>query len=107
MPIAEPEQEFRPGRLLWTRHTSLTARILAVNIIALGLLAGSLFYLDNYRRELLAERFVLAKGQAEIAAQAPAVTPEVEGPGTGRWVRVLAIGILVALLIYLYARAGG
>lgn len=54
-------------------------------------------------------RFVdrVAAPPAEIAAQAPAVAPEVEGPGTGRWVRVLAIGILVALLIYLYARAGG
>lgn len=76
--MAEPEQEFRPGRLLWTRRTSLTARILAVNIIALGLLAGSLFYLDNYRRELLAERFVLAKGQAEIAAQALSIASRPE-----------------------------
>ena len=39
---------------------SLTSRILAVNIIALGLLAGSLFYLDSYRNRLLAERFQLA-----------------------------------------------
>ena len=76
--MSEPEQEFRPGRLLWTRRTSLTARILAVNIIALGLLAGSLFYLDSYRRELLAERFVLAKGQAEIAAQALSIADRSE-----------------------------
>ena len=47
---------------------SLTARILFVNIIALGLLAGSLFYLDSYRSELLAERFRLAREEAQIAA---------------------------------------
>ncbi|MCJ2177977.1 sensor histidine kinase [Novosphingobium album (ex Hu et al. 2023)] len=49
---------------------SLTARILAVNIIALALLAGSLFYIDSYRRELLAERYRLAKSEADITAAA-------------------------------------
>lgn len=47
---------------------SLTARILFVNIIAFGLLAGSLFYLDSYRNELLAERFRLAREEVQIAA---------------------------------------
>ncbi len=58
----------RQRRLYWTRRTSLTARILAVNIIALGLMAGSLFYLDSYRKQLLAERFKLASAEVEIAA---------------------------------------
>lgn len=49
---------------------SLTARILAVNVIALALLAGSLFYIDSYRRELLAERYRLAKSEAGITAAA-------------------------------------
>lgn len=49
---------------------SLTARILAVNVIALALLAGSLFYIDSYRNELLAERYRLAKSEAEITADA-------------------------------------
>ncbi|MCT2399388.1 sensor histidine kinase [Novosphingobium mangrovi (ex Huang et al. 2023)] len=49
---------------------SLTARILAVNIIALALLAGSLFYIDSYRRELLAERYRLARSEADITAAA-------------------------------------
>ena len=44
-----------PVRLFWTRRTSLTARILAVNVIALGLMAGSLFYLARYRAQLLAD----------------------------------------------------
>lgn len=54
----------------WPWRTSLTARILAVNIIALALLAGSLFYIDSYRKELLAERFILATAEAQIAAEA-------------------------------------
>lgn len=53
----------------WPWRTSLTARILAVNIIALALLAGSLFYIDSYRKELLAERFILATAEAQIAAE--------------------------------------
>lgn len=57
-------------RLGWPWRISLTARILAVNIIALGLLAGSLFYIDSYRRELFAERFRLARAEAEIVADA-------------------------------------
>ena len=50
------------------RGVSLTTRILAVNVIALALLAGSFFYLDSYRKQLLAERFKLARAEAEIAA---------------------------------------
>ena len=65
----------RQRRLYWTRRTSLTARILAVNIIALGLMAGSLFYLDSYRKQLVAERFKLASAEAEIAAAGLAQTP--------------------------------
>ena len=56
------------GRLFWTRGFSLTARILFVNVIALALMAGSLFYLDSYRKQLLEERFKLARSEAEIAA---------------------------------------
>lgn len=54
----------------WPWRVSLTARILAVNIIALALLAGSLFYLDSYRKGLVAERFQLARAEVEIAANA-------------------------------------
>jgi len=68
----------RPGlmaRLGLSWRVSLTARILAVNVIALALLAGSLLYIDSYRRELLAERYRLAKSEAEITADALAQTP--------------------------------
>ncbi|WP_232730058.1 sensor histidine kinase [Novosphingobium kunmingense] len=62
-------------RRAWTRRTSLTVRILAVNIIALGLMAGSLFYLDSYRKQLLDVRFKLARAEAEITANGLAETP--------------------------------
>ncbi len=42
------------GEGLW--RLSLTARILAVNIFALIVLAGGFFYLDSYRTQLLEER---------------------------------------------------
>lgn len=42
--------------LFWTARLSLRARILAVNIFALAVLAGSFFYLDNYRSSLLVTR---------------------------------------------------
>ena len=69
--LAMPEAELLQARRRrdWTRRTSLTARILAVNIIALGLMAGSLFYLDSYRNQLFAERYQLARAEVQIAAQ--------------------------------------
>ncbi|MFM5908744.1 MAG: stimulus-sensing domain-containing protein [Novosphingobium sp.] len=59
---------------------SLTTRILAVNVVALSLLAGSLFYLDSYRNQLLAERSKLARSEALIIADALAETPRAERP---------------------------
>lgn len=73
MPDPAPPRPRR--RRDWTRRTSLTARILAVNIIALGLMAGSLFYLDSYRNQLFAERYQLARAEAQIAAQGLAAAP--------------------------------
>jgi two-component system sensor histidine kinase ChvG len=72
-------REWRPSRVLFpgglfsrrlfsARNFSLTARILVFNVIALGLLAASLFYIDNYRRQLLGERFQRARSETEIAA---------------------------------------
>jgi two-component system sensor histidine kinase ChvG len=57
-------------RLTFPPQTSLTARILAVNLIPLLILAGSLFFLDSYRRQLLEERFKLARIEAQITAEA-------------------------------------
>ncbi|HWU01101.1 MAG TPA: stimulus-sensing domain-containing protein, partial [Novosphingobium sp.] len=63
----------RPTRrhgLFTARGVSLTARILAVNIISLALLGLSLLYLDSYRNQILAERFERARSTAEIVASA-------------------------------------
>ncbi|WP_338240631.1 ATP-binding protein [Aurantiacibacter hainanensis] len=60
----------RLERLAFPVGRSLTARILAVNLIPLLVLAGSLFFLDSYRRQLLDERFKLARIEAQITAEA-------------------------------------
>lgn len=78
----------------WPRNFSLTTRILAVNLIAIGLLAGSFFYLDSYRKQLLEERFKLARAEAQITAEAMAGMSASQRRelavriGTGRHMRV-------------------
>ena len=76
--MAEARSGIPPKRLLWSARVSLTSRILAVNVIALALLAGSLFYLDSYRNQLLTERFQLAQAEAEIIADALVNAPRRE-----------------------------
>lgn len=100
--MAERRRPLRgPDPLFWTRRTSLTARILAVNIIALGLMAGSLFYLDSYRNQLLKERFRLARGVAETAADGFAETPV-----GGRAALASRIGAEQAMRIRVYDSRG-
>jgi two-component system sensor histidine kinase ChvG len=96
-----PIRGTRSVRQAWTRRTSLTARILAVNIIALGLMAGSLFYLDSYRNQLLAERFKLARAEAEITASGLAETPI-----AGRRALFERVGREQQLRLRLYDRKG-
>jgi two-component system, OmpR family, sensor histidine kinase ChvG len=50
-------------RLGWSRGLSLTTRILAVNMFALALMAGGLFFLDSYRARLISERQEFAETQ--------------------------------------------
>ena len=63
-------QPGRLERLPFPMGRSLTTRILFVNLIPLLVLAGSLFFLDSYRRQLLDERFKLARIEAQITAEA-------------------------------------
>jgi two-component system sensor histidine kinase ChvG len=74
LPTAEGHHETRFRRLVRTGRSSLATRILAVNIIALGLMGTSLFYIDNYRKQLMAERFNLAEAEALITADALAMS---------------------------------
>jgi len=85
----------------WSLRGSLTLRIMAVNIIALGLLAVSLFYLDSYRNRLLEERYRLAGAEAAIAADALGVT--------NRWQRralIARLGSQRRLRLRLYSTEG-
>lgn len=88
-------------RLGLSWRVSLTARILAVNIIALALMAGSLFYIDSYRRELLDERYRLARAEAEITADALA-----DERGEGRRNLIVRIGASQALRLRLFDSDG-
>lgn len=56
---------FTPGRRL-----SLTPRLLIINLLPLLLLGGGVFYLDSYRKQLLNERYKLARVEAQITAEA-------------------------------------
>lgn len=104
--IPEPAPEGARGvhrRRSWrVRGVSLTVRILAVNVIALALLAGSFFYLDSYRKQLLAERFKLARAEAEIAA----IALTEARPAKARAV-LAEIGTAQKLRLTLYDARGG
>ncbi len=59
----------------WTGRLSLTARILAFNVFALAILAGSLLYLDSYRKRITEARVEQAATEVRIIAQALAAAP--------------------------------
>jgi len=60
----------RLEKLAWSRRLSLTAKILGVNLLPLLMLGGGIFYLDTYRKQLLDERYRLARIEAQITAEA-------------------------------------
>ena len=63
--------------LQWSGRVSLTRRILAVNIIALALLAGGFFYLDSYRSRQVDSRVARTRQEVRLVAEAlAAVRPE-------------------------------
>ena len=88
-------------RLSWTRGLSLTNRILAVNALALALLAGGFFYLDSFRVQLLDRRAEEVAGQARLAGEAFAAVP----PGA-RAALLAKLGRTSRLRLRLYADAG-
>ncbi|MBI0474898.1 HAMP domain-containing protein [Sphingomonas sp. MA1305] len=71
-----PKSEGGEGRdlaLRWSGDISLTRRILAVNILALLLLAGGFFYLDSYRSRIVDSRVAQASREAQLIAEALAM----------------------------------
>ena len=101
MKSLENERESAADRRFWARRVSLTTRILAVNSIALALLAGSFFYLDSYRKQLHSERLKRAQSEVEIIADALAsATP------AHRKVIIAAIGSEQKVRLRLYDARG-
>jgi len=72
--VSRRSEELRASLALSSRWT-LTRRILAVNIFAIGLLAGSFFYLDSYRERIIDERMAFAATEASLIADALAAAP--------------------------------
>ncbi|WP_246611025.1 sensor histidine kinase [Aquisediminimonas profunda] len=68
--IASQAIEPAGSRLDWSGRLSLRQRILAVNVFALALLAGSFFYLDSYRSRLIVERVSQAAAEARLMSTA-------------------------------------
>ena len=56
--------------LRWSGQISLTQRILAVNIVALLLLAGGFFYLDSFRSRILDYRVAQSLREARLIGEA-------------------------------------
>ena len=61
---------------MWRTRGSLTRRILAVNIIALALVASSIFYLDGFRTRLIEERRTQQESEIELIATVLASSPD-------------------------------
>lgn len=78
--IAIPVPDPATSTWHWPWQASLTRRILAVNIFVVGLLAGSLFYLDGLRIRLIEERITQAASEAALAAAALASVAAAERP---------------------------
>ena len=60
----------------WTRRISLRHRILAVNIFAVAILAGSIFYLDSFRARLTQARLDQAQSETVMIAHMLAAVPK-------------------------------
>lgn len=65
MPRNDPENDIAVS---WSSRWSLTARILAVNIFALALLAGGFFYLDSFRTRILDQTMTTVADQTRLTA---------------------------------------
>lgn len=83
-------------------RTSLTTRILAVNIFALAMLAGGFFYLDSYRSQLIDARLEETATQVRLIAAAYSVTPK-----SGREALLAKFGALTDTRLRLYPHPPG
>ncbi|WP_129792881.1 ATP-binding protein [Sphingosinicella sp. CPCC 101087] len=87
--------------LRWSRRLSLRQRILAVNIFAIIILAGSLFYLDGFRSRLTEARIEQTKSETVMIAH---VLPAV--PAEGRQPALVRLGRDLGVRLRVYDRSG-
>lgn len=81
----------------WSGRVSLTPRILAVNAIALLLLAAGFFYLDSFRSRILDDRVGQAVREARLMAEALGAAPAQTRPAL---LRRLALDTGTRLRLY-------
>lgn len=74
MPKSDPNGSGRG----WTRRLSIRHRILAVNIFAVAILFGGIFYLDSFRSRLTQARVDQAQSEAVMIAHMLAALPPAE-----------------------------
>ena len=78
--IDSPTLDAADERPRWRVRGSLGLRILAVNSIALALVAGSIFYLDGFRARLIDERRTQQEGEVALIATVLASAPVASRP---------------------------
>ncbi|WP_022686558.1 sensor histidine kinase [Sphingomonas phyllosphaerae] len=85
----------------WSGKVSLTPRILAVNVLALLLLAGGFFYLESFRSRILDQRTTQAGREVLLMAEAlaPVATPS-------RDATIAALARQTGTRLRLYDRSG-
>ena len=97
--LARNEQ--RDLALGWSRRLSLRHRILAVNIFAVAILAGSIFYLDSFRSRLTQARVDQAQSETVMIAHMLAAIPPAQRQPT-----LVRLGQDSGVRLRIYARTG-
>jgi two-component system sensor histidine kinase ChvG len=79
-PAVAPASRLREGGLPRRRRSSLSRRILAVNVLALAIPVAGLLYLDQLRSSLVQQQFDLMQTEAALISGALAASGVVVGP---------------------------
>ena len=98
---ASPRSEAAEAAASWSGRVSLTPRILAVNAIALLLLAAGFFYLDTFRSRILDDRVGQAAREARLMAEALGAVPAEARPAL-----LTRLAVDTGTRLRLYDRAG-
>ena len=88
-----------PGPERRRRFSTLTLRVLAPNVLALGVLVGGIFYLDQYRDGLIDAKIAAMQSQAEVIAGALGESALVGPEGRRRLERKTAARIVRRLVV--------